>query len=66
MIAIEVTGSMKAREFTATVNDAILCAERAVFRLKREGYRIFRLSKFVWQCDGRLNDTVNIEISKTY
>jgi hypothetical protein len=66
MISIEVTGSMKAREFAASMNDAYECAERALYRLKREGYRIFKLSKFVWQCDGRLNDTVQIEISKTY
>ncbi len=66
MIAIEVTGSISAREFTSSVHEAILCVERAIHRLKKEGYRIFRISDFTWECDGRLDDSIHIEITKTY
>lgn len=66
MIAIEVTGSISAREFTSSLREAVLCVERAIHRLRGEGYRIFRISDFTWECDGRLDDSIHIEITKTY
>ena len=63
MIAIEVSGSIQAREFASDLNQAFLMKDTAISKLKRAGFRIYRQGQFLWDAVSS-TESVSMEITQ--